>query len=383
MSMSASPPQPRTDLFLPDFCGMRVVFAVVVMGELLAIVLTLDPGASAHGGFRELALASLFIQWAALGGTALLCMLRRSLERLGNVSAAAVSYLLMLAVTAAVSEAAWQFVLPRLGDPSQNLLVDFANGSPGLGLPRSVPPALGHLEFVLRNLGIAAVVALVALRYFYVQHQWRARMESESRARIQALQSRIRPHFLFNSMNTIASLTRSEPALAEQVTEDLASLFRVSLGDASVPATLAQELEVCRQYLRIEAQRLGERLESQLVVEGLPGDASLPALTLQPLLENAIYHGVEPAPEGGWVRLEGGLRNARVLLSVENSLPGELVRAQRTGNAMALDNVRQRVEAFFPGGARVEVFPSVERFRVEIEFPYRVGERGEDPGRRR
>jgi two-component system sensor histidine kinase AlgZ len=278
----------------------------------------------------------------------------------------------ILVVTGLVSEAAWWLVLPKLADPSLSPLWEFTHGPAGLGTPRPLVLAPGHVEFLLRNMGIAAVVALVSLRYFYVQHQWRARADSEAQARIQALQSRIRPHFLFNSMNTIASLARSSPALAEQVTEDLASLFRVSLGDARVPGTVAQELEVCRQYLRIEAQRLGDRLVIEEDAEGLPGDGLLPALTLQPLLENAIYHGVEPSPDGGRVLVAGRFHEDRIVISVENSMPRGASRGHRQGNAMALDNVRQRMEAFFSGEARVEVFPADDRFRVEVEFPYRT-----------
>ncbi len=366
---------PGSDLFLPDFCSIHMVLAVVVVGELLAIVLTLNPVYAGSGGFMRLALVSLFIQWVALGSSALLCLLRRGLERLGNMGAAAASYGLILGVTLAVSEAAWRLVLPQLADPRLAAVWEFSHGPDGLGPPRPLVPPTVHLDFLLCNLGIAAVVALVALRYFYVQHESKARMESETRARIQALQSRIRPHFLFNSMNTIASLTRSEPALAEQVTEDLAALFRVSLGDASEPGTLAEELEVCRQYLRIEAQRLGERLASDSAVEGVPGDALLPALTLQPLIENAVYHGVEPAPDGGHIRLTGEFDGQTVRMSVENTVPRSVERAQRQGHAMALDNVRQRVEAFFEGEARLAVHPGEERFRVDLEFPYRTTSR--------
>jgi two-component system sensor histidine kinase AlgZ len=365
----------RAELFLPDFCGIRMVFAMVVVGELLAIVLALNPATSSAGGFRELALSSLFIQWVGLVSSALLCLGRRTLERFGNRAAAACSYALILLVTLAVSEAAWRLILPRLAEPDLATLWQFEQGPAGLGAAHAVTASLSHAEFLLRNLGIAAVMALVALRYFYVQHQWRARMQSESQARIQALQSRIRPHFLFNSMNTIASLARSAPALAEQVTEDLAALFRVSLGDASVPATLAQELEVCRQYLRIEAQRLGDRLVCEYATEALPGDAMLPALTLQPLLENAVYHGVEPAPAGGRISLRGTLDGDTVRLSVENSLPPPGARAARASNAMALDNVRQRVEAYFGGAAQLRIAASEERFRVDLEFPYRTASR--------
>jgi two-component system sensor histidine kinase AlgZ len=369
--MSTPPPEPGRDLFLPDFCGIRMVFALVVVGELLAIVLTLHPGSHRLGGFPELALTSLFVQWVALGSAALLCLGRRVLERLGNTVAATCACVLILGVTLAVTEAAYWLVLPQMSDPLLASVWEFSLGDDGLGPARPVLSAVSHMEFLGRNLGIAAVVALVVLRYFYVQHQWKSRIESESRARIQALQSRIRPHFLFNSMNTIASLTRSAPAVAEQVTEDLAALFRVSLGDASVPGTLAQELEVCRQYLRIEAHRLGERLASDTDTDGLPGDALLPALTLQPLLENAVYHGVEPAPDGGHISLRGRFDGERIVMSVENSLPAAVTGGERAGNAMALDNVHQRVEAFFAGDARLRVTPGDDRFRVDVEFPYR------------
>ncbi len=364
--------EPVSDSFLPDFCGIRVVFAFVVMGELLAIVLSLAPGNTRRDGFTELALNSLFVQWAGLGSCALLCALRRTFARLGSAATSTLSGLVILAVTALVSEAAWWLVLPRLASPDAATVWEFAHGPGGLGPARPLLPVVPHAEFVLRNTGIAAVVALVVLRYFYVQHQWAARMRSESQARIQALQSRIRPHFLFNSMNTIASLARSEPALAEQVTEDLASLFRVSLGDARVPGTLEQELELCRQYLRIEAQRLGERLASETDTAGVPGDALLPALTLQPLLENAVYHGVEPSPDGGRIEVRGAFDGERVVMSVENTLPPAGSRRRRDGNAMALDNVAQRMEAFFSGAARLRVLPGDDRFRVELEFPYRT-----------
>jgi two-component system sensor histidine kinase AlgZ len=366
----AQPP----DSFLPDFCGIRAVFAVVVVGELLAIVLTLAPGTRLSNGFNALALNSLFVQWTGLVSCALLCFTRRVLERLGDAMAASTAGLVVLLVTAAVSEAAWWAILPRLAQPEAAIAWEFGYGAPGLGGPLPMLPALSRLEFLLRNMAIAAVVAFVALRYFYVQHQLLARMRSESQARIQALQSRIRPHFLFNSMNTIASLARSEPALAEQVTEDLASLFRVSLGDARVPVPLEQELDLCRQYLRIEAQRLGDRLTSACDTTGVPGDALLPALTLQPLLENAVYHGVEPAPDGGRIEVTGRFDGEWVLVRVENTLPPRGGRARRGGNAMALDNVAQRMEAFFSGEARVRVVPDEERYCVELQFPYRTEE---------
>ncbi|MCB1575667.1 MAG: histidine kinase, partial [Xanthomonadales bacterium] len=192
------------------------------------------------------------------------------------------------------------------------------------GTPIAVADQFSRLEFVLRNMAISGIVGALALRYFFVQHQYRARVESETDARIQALQSRIRPHFLFNSMNTIASLTRSDPRLAEQVTEDLAALFRVSLSDARVPVTLAEEVELATQYLRIEQQRLGERLRIDVDMRDLPQSARLPALIIQPLVENAVYHGIEPSTEPGLVEVHGRLtddKEASMEIVVRNSMP--------------------------------------------------------------
>jgi two-component system sensor histidine kinase AlgZ len=348
-----------------------MVFAVIVAGELLAIVLTLGAGAGVSGGFRDLALTSLFVQWVALGSSALLCVARSTFERWGNTAAAAASYLLILGVALLVSEAVWLFVLPRLTNQSLALVWEFAQQGEGLGAPRPLSLQVAHGQFLLRNLGIAAIAALVALRYFYVQHQVRVRMESESRARFQALQSRIRPHFLFNSMNTIASLARSEPALAEQVTEDLAALFRVSLGDAGVPGTLGEEFEVCRQYLRIEAHRLGERLLVETDTDAVPGDALLPRLILQPLLENAVHHGVEPSPDGGRISIDARMEGQTIHLRVTNTVPVTAQAEPRAGNAMALENVRLRLDAFFHGAAKFEVDAHAGQFTVSLRIPYR------------
>ncbi|MDE2089240.1 MAG: histidine kinase, partial [Gammaproteobacteria bacterium] len=172
-------------LFLPDFCNVRVVFAVVIISELLAFVLTLAPTGARSDVWDDLSLISLFVQWVALSSAALLCLARPWLARFGNRPAAGFSYLIVLAVTTALSEVTYR-------------IAHHAD----IGV---VLPAHWHSGFLLRNLGIGAIVGAVALRYFYVQYQWKRHIEAEARARIQALQARIRPHFLFNSMNTIAA----------------------------------------------------------------------------------------------------------------------------------------------------------------------------------
>jgi two-component system sensor histidine kinase AlgZ len=341
----------RDDLFLPHFCDVRVIFVVVLVGELLAIAFVLVPMPRADP-WNALAVVSLFTQWVALGSSAMLCVGRGWLTRLGNLGAAMASYLIILALTAAVSVAVvWLVPL-------------------GAGLPE---PAGWY--FLARNLAVSAIVAAVLLHYLYVQYQWKTNLESEAQARVQALQSRIRPHFLFNSMNTIASLTRSQPEVAERAVEDLAELFRVSLSDARVPVTLDHELQICRQYLAIEALRLGSRLRIEWVVDELPGDVVLPALILQPLVENAIYHGIEPVTEGGVLHI--GVRRDegdQLVVSIYNPIPPiplEGPARRRQGNRMAQDNVRERLRAFFGEKARLEAGTDGGQYRVSMVFPYR------------
>ncbi len=358
---------PDDDLFLPDFCDMGTVLTVVVVGALLAFILVLSPVVSTSHWWRDLALNSLFIQWVALSSAGLLCTGRRWFSGLGNTGAGIAAYVLILLVSLLCSEAAYWLVARPVMDV-EHFIAQAGNSD---FIPSPVPMGtMWHLEFLAKNLTITAIVAAVALRYFYVQHQWRSRVQSEAKARIQALQSRIRPHFLFNSMNTIASLTRTSPELAEQVTEDLADLFRASLGDANVPVTLKREIEVCRQYLRIEEQRLGARVSTDFEVDDLPADAILPGLTLQPLAENAIYHGIEPAEHGGFVAINGAGDEQRIVIRITNSLPNSDARSVRRSNQMAQDNVEQRLHAFFGADSSLQVSSDDGEYTVELRFPY-------------
>lgn len=365
--------QDNDTLFLPDFCEVRIVFAVVLIGELLAFLLVLMPLSVPGGRWNDLGLISLFVQWVALGSIGVLCISRRWLRLLDNRVAGVVSYVLVLLVTLLFSEVAYVLVEQRLIDVNLHSGMHFGQEAYWFSQPEfadtDTDSAL-HRAFLLRNLAISAIVAAFALRYFYVQFQWRRNLESEAQSRIQALQSRIRPHFLFNSMNTIASFTRSDPPLAEQIVEDLADLFRVSLGDARIPVSVSRELEVCREYLRIEALRLGERLTMHWQVDALPGDAQLPALSLQPLLENAVYHGIEPSPDGGTIVLHGEQDGSVLQITITNTITahhGNL----REGNQMAQDNVRQRLRAFFGPESALVVDATAELYRIRITIPYR------------
>ena len=171
-------------------------------------------------------------------------------------------------------------------------------------------------------------------------------------------------------MNTIASLTRSNPAQAEEAIEDLSDLFRVSLSDARAQITLEEEIEIARTYQRIEKLRLGDRLQVRWDVGDLPPRCMVPSLLLQPLLENAIGHGIEPLPQGGIVDVRGRLDDGAITLEVTNPKPSGTPPPLRRGHRMALDNIRQRLDLAFPGRATVEVDVAESRYTVRLRFPH-------------
>jgi two-component system sensor histidine kinase AlgZ len=351
--MSPAPAPGADNQFPPDFCTPRSVFLVVLVGELLAFVLALAGSRSLDAFWSELAFTSLFVQWVVLGSAAVLCLARPSLLRLGSRTAALASYALTLVMTVLCSLAtAWVLGAETLGEADSPYWL---------------------LGFTGRNLAIAAIVSAVVFRYLFVQHQWRAQVEAEARSRIQALQARIRPHFLFNSMNTIANLTRTRPDLAETAVEDLADLFRATLEDRE-RISLAQELEVTRRYLSIEALRLGPRLKIEWdLADNLPEELPIPALILQPLVENAIYHGIEPRTDGGLVRIEGRLEDRDLWFKVTNPLP-EGAAARRPGNRMAQENVRQRLELAYGERAQMRIEQNGHLYGVALRIPLEPGD---------
>jgi two-component system sensor histidine kinase AlgZ len=340
---------PDEQFFLPSFCDVRVVFAVIIITELLAFVLVLAGPGLRGDSWSRLGLISLFLQWIALASAAVLCLTRPLLYRLGNRLAGLASYLLVLLVTAAVTESAFRLM-----------------ASSPVVLPVD---AGGHAEFLLRSLTISTVISAVILRYLFVQHQWRQQLQAEARARIQALQARIRPHFLFNSMNTIAALTRSQPEVAEAAIEDLSDLFRASLSQAEDGATLGDELALARRYLHIEALRLGDRLSVVWDMDALPLDVKVAPLMLQPLLENAIYHGIEPLPAGGTIRVAGRMKDDMVEITITNPVSDSGSSVPHRGNQIAQENIRQRLRLAFGAAARLENDVQNGDYRVTLRYP--------------
>jgi len=197
---------------------------------------------------------------------------------------------------------------------------------------------------------------------------WRAkaRMPAGTTARLAELQARIRPHFLFNTLNSAIALVREEPAKAENLLEDLSELFRHALADAQEAVPLSQELELAEHYLAIEQVRFGDRLKVEWSVDDSASRAKLPPLILQPLVENAVKHGVEPSPSGAVVRISTQRRGSLVVIKVTNTVPAG---SGRRGNGLALDNVRQRLALLHDVQGRFQSALVNGVFQVRLEIP--------------
>ena len=243
------------------------------------------------------------------------------------------------------------------------LSVTFALGAlfAVLGLDATPPIALRHAAFALLATG-------ALLGYFHLRAA--ALSPAVTEARLQALQARIRPHFLFNSINAVLSLMRSEPRRAEAALEDLADLFRVLMRDNRRLAPLGDEIELCRQYLALEQLRLGDRLQIEWHVENMPRDALVPPLVLQPLLENAVYHGIEPSSSPGVIAINIFLRRGEVHAVLRN--PYRFSGNHHAGNKMAMENIRERLALHFDAEASLESRVSTDSYEVHIRMPYRV-----------
>jgi len=224
--------------------------------------------------------------------------------------------------------------------------------------------AIGELG---RYWALTLLVGGTLLAYFNLRN--RALSPALSEARLQALQARIRPHFLFNSINAVLSLIRLEPKRAEKALEDLADLFRVLMADNRQLAPLQNEVALCRQYLALEQLRLGERLVVEWHIDNMPADALIPPLVLQPLLENAVYHGIEPQASPGIISINIYKSRDEVHLVLQNPYRSDGGN-HHVGNKMALGNIRERLSLHFDAEGALQSKVSDNTYQVHITLPY-------------
>ena len=235
-----------------------------------------------------------------------------------------------------------------------NMLIDATHIVPGGDLLRDL------------LLGLLMCGALL----FYFQLRAKALSPAITEARLQALQARIRPHFLFNSITAVLSLVRKDPHQAEGALEDMADLFRVLMRDNRDLTPLTNEVELCRQYLALEKLRLGDRLQVEWHLNSMPGDALVPPLVLQPLLENAVYHGIEPSSDPGVVSINIFFKSGDVHAILRNPYQPNGGR-HHGGNKMAIANVRERLALHFDAEGSLQSKVVGNTYEVHLRMPYR------------
>lgn len=335
-------------------CQPPTIYSAMLLAEIVVIIAVLAPGSGSTDWWSALTTGTVLAQWIALSDVAVLCLLRRHLLRLPP--GLALTAILMLLLVTGYSMAWLAFVVDRA--------LEWGLTAPAQTLDR----------FVIGVAALALLVAALGLRYSYVHVQWRRQIEAQARIEVEALTARIRPHFLFNSMNTIAGLIQVDADLAERVVEDLSELFRAALNAGAANHQLIREFELCRHYLSIEELRLGERLRVHWDVDAAPPDFELPPLLLQPLVENAVYHGIQPLPQGGLVSISARVNAQQLEIKIENPTPipsteqGSL-QIPAKGNGMALENVRQRLHYAYQGAARLELEQRAGYYAVIVILP--------------
>src|SRR5258706_3372025 len=223
-----------------------------------------------------------------------------------------------------------------------------------------------EMEDTGRDVFFAVATTLTLIAYFNLRN--RALSPALTEARLQALQARIRPHFLFNSINSVLSLIRADPRRAEAALEDMADQFRVLMADNRDLAPLENEVELCRQYLALEQLRLAERLRIEWHVDNMPKDALMPTLVLQPLLENAVYHGIEPSIDPGVISVNIYHVRDQVHMVLRN--PYRKDGNHHAGNKMALGNIRERLALHFDAEASLQARVGDSEYEVHITIPY-------------
>ena len=326
-------------LHLPDFCNLGTWLRVLLAVNGLTWVAALYSGrhlTAAPPGFLE---AAVYVEPVTLASMLLLCALQTAFHELP----AGVRIVLPLAV-ALLCVTGMTEVMSMLDDTA----------------PR--------LPWVY--LWTTAVVVVLQV-WFHLAA--RAYAPAVAEARLMALTARIRPHFLFNSLNAVLGVIRSDPRRAETAIEELAELFRSLMQDNRHLVPLSAEIALSRQYIDLERLRLGERLQVSWDIASCPPDALVPPLMLQPLLENAVYHGVEPLSAPGQVTVTIACHRDRLKAEIVNPLADD-AGSHHSGNRMALANIRERLSLFYDLEADLTTSSEGGQYRVTIELPYRRGE---------
>lgn len=326
-----------------SFCSVKIVLRATVLAQAVAILLTFAPGTVEDRWFR-LGLSTLFVQWVTLLTLIILCQVQKRSQGISARYFAALAFIVLLSSTALVSLVA------------HNLLTE-------KGWEAQVSVSV----FILHNLLIAVIVGLIGLQFYLMHLERNQRIAAQSRAELDALQARIRPHFLFNSLNTAAELTQQDPKAAEQALLNLSDLFRAAL-KAGEDSDLQTELQLIDAYLSLEQWRLGSRLQISKQYPAKLPHVKLPSLTLQPLVENAIRHGIEGMKQPSLITLQIIITEKHLTMIIENPLPNQS-NTRLKGNGIAIENIQQRLALIYDETARLTSGKVGQTYRAKLVIP--------------
>lgn len=316
----------------------------ILAGEALAIILALAPE---QGGNRWVLFGalSLVVQWISLSALGVLYLLRKPLSRQPPTWVANIALLALVICTLLVCTASWWALRALLPVSSENWL-----------------PTLLRFTAIILTFGLLGLAAF--------QNHWRARQLAvrAKQAELEALQARIRPHFLFNTLNTGAALVHQRPEDAERLLLDLADLFRAALaGPQQIP--LAEEIALVQRYVEMESLRFGERMRITWELPSPLPTTRIPTLSIQPLVENAIHHGIEPSPDGGDIHISVTQGSEQIRISIDNPLPPSGSSPMRQGHKVGLQSTRARIQAMTGGEGDVTTHIENGRHTAHITLP--------------
>ena len=353
MPPSAAPEKPTAEIVIPDYCNTGVIFRALFAVNAAILLVSVVRSSGLLSGLMNFVESSVLLEWACLTSIFALCGLRRLLVTTGYIHAFSpwAQRTLCALIPALITG-----IIIRFMYPYEWFRLSYA-----------------HLS-IYDGIVLAGLFGIALQHYF----ELRARAFSPAlvEARLQALQARIRPHFLFNSLNAVLSLIRKEPMRAETAIEDLAELFRVSMRDARDMTTIDEEIRLCRQYLSIEKIRLGDRLQVEWDTSGISDEelhrGQIATLMLQPLLENAVNYGVEPAQSPTLIEVRISCSLGTIDITVVNPVVrvanGDALPS--SGNRMALSNIRERLELLYDVEAQLTYGMTQGLFEVRLRFPY-------------
>lgn len=336
----------QDDFFVPELCQNKALLTLILLAQLIVIILILAEGTSFIFNWERFALVSFFVQWNVLLSAAIICTMRSVLKKISIFLSTVVCLLLIVSITLICTYISTHLPLTSYDSTSEIQQVYLKHGL------------------------ISLIISAILLRLFYLQSQWKKERQAELKARLAALRARIDPHFLFNSLNSIASLIASNPEAAEKAVLDLSDLFRATLSDKSNDLTTwSKEVTLAKHYIDIEKLRFAERLNVTWDLQNIPTDLPIAPLTLQPLLENAIVHGIQASPSGGVIHIQANCQQGFFELMISNPLPQQAMVTSKRGTQIAIKNIQARFTALFGEHATLSASQQHDRYITRLRYP--------------